>query len=79
MREFSLYSTQSLLHTVLLIFVPFRLHSVYTTPNMVIKPIKPIKAVGLPGRRASLGRAQACLGSEDHWAYPAAWSAGESI
>jgi hypothetical protein len=41
MREFSLYSTQSLPHTILLIFAPFRqAHQAH-------------QAIGLPGRRAS--------------------------
>jgi hypothetical protein len=52
MRELSLYSTQSLPHTILRIFAPF-VSILSKVPKMAIKPIKPIKPSGLPGYRAS--------------------------
>ena len=49
MRELSLYSTQSLPHTILRIFAPF-VSILSKLPKMAIKPIKPS---GLPSHRAS--------------------------
>jgi hypothetical protein len=36
---------------------------------MAIKPIKLIKPPGYPAVGQALGRARACLGSEDHWSH----------
>jgi hypothetical protein len=63
MQELSLYSTQSLSHTVLLIFLLFVSH-LSEIPKMAIRPIKP-SDFSLIGQ--AFGSSPNLPGSEDDW------------
>ena len=63
MQELSLYSTQSLPHTILLIFLPF-VSLLSEIPKMAIGTIKPS---GFSPIGQAFGSSPSLPGGEDHW------------